>query len=84
MTECVAWVCLLVGRVPAGDGAQGELQQKVASPRQAGSLEPPQQHPESHAHCFQICRGSVFLLFVFIYTCKLMCRETDLSSSVRS
>lgn len=82
MTKCVEWVCLIVVRVPAGDGAQGELWQKVAPPRQAGPLEPPQQHPEPHAHRFQICRGSVFVLFVFIYTCKLMCHETDLSSSV--
>lgn len=52
MTRCFGWVCLCVVRVPTGDGAQGELWQKVASPRQAGPLEPPQQHPEPHAHRF--------------------------------
>lgn len=71
-------MCLLcVVRVPAGDGAQGELWQTVASPRQAGPLEPPRQHPDPHAHRFQIRRGSVCLLFICICTGKLMCHQTE-------
>lgn len=43
------YMCVSV-RVSAGDGAQGELHQKVASPCQAGSLEPPQQRSDPHAN----------------------------------
>lgn len=51
-------------RVPAGNGAQGELRQKVASPCEAGPLEPSQQHSDPDANHLQIRGGSVCARFV--------------------